>query len=308
MKLQLTIIICTLAIISVAQTPLTQNGTIKFIKSFQSDYIPGRSVVIWTPESYSKSNTPYNVLYMYDGQMLFDSTTTWNGQEWDVDGTLSKLLQEGKIQNTMVVGIYNGGPERRTIEYFPEKGFKNLSPDEKDYVIAELRKKQQFRGVEKPDSDNYLRFIVEEIKPWVDKNYNTNPTQKHTFIAGSSYGGLMSLYAICEYPEVFGGAACLSTHWTGLYDKENNPVPDALFEYFGDNLPSPENHKIYFDYGTETLDALYEPHQLRMNKIMERKGYNEVNFLCKKFPGHLHDERSWKSRFHIPVMFLFGNE
>lgn len=298
--------ICALSIVSCTQETVPDNGTTTLLENFKSEFIPDRNVMVWTPANYSGEGDPFKVLYMFDGQMLFDSTTTWNGQEWDVDGILSKLLKEEKIPNVMVVGLYNGGPERRTIEYFPEKGFLNFTPEEKEYLLTELREKQQFVVADKPESDNYLRFMVKEVKPWIDKNYNTLPGKEATYIAGSSYGGLMSLYAICEYPEVFGGAACLSTHWPGLYEEKDNPVPDALFKYFGENLPSPEDHKIYFDYGTETLDALYEPYQLRMNEIMAANGYDESNFLCKKFPGHLHDERSWKSRFHIPVEFLIG--
>lgn len=80
-------------------------------------------------------------------------------------------------------------------------------------------------------SDRYLEFLVKELKPFIDRNFSTRPDRSNTFIAGSSMGGLISLYAICEYPETFGGAACLSTHWPVLYSTENNPLPDALRRY-----------------------------------------------------------------------------
>ena len=80
----------------------------------------------------------------------------------------------------------------------------------------------------KPVSDNYLKFLVTELKPFIDKKYSVYKDMNHTFIAGSSMGGLISMYAICEYPRVFGGAACMSTHWPGIFSAEGNPVPDAF--------------------------------------------------------------------------------
>ncbi|MEO0625387.1 MAG: alpha/beta hydrolase-fold protein, partial [Bacteroidota bacterium] len=129
---------------------------------------------------------------------------------------------------------------------------------------------------------------------------------EQTFIAGSSMGGLISMYAICEYPEVFSRAACLSTHWIGTFDTLNNPIPDAFANYLTDNLPSPENHKIYFDFGTETLDAFYEPYQIIADSIMVSRGYDEQNWTTQKFEGENHSERAWHKRLHIPVSFLAG--
>jgi enterochelin esterase-like enzyme len=119
-------------------------------------------------------------------------------------------------------------------------------------------------------------------------------------------GGLISLYAICEYPEVFGGAACLSTHWPGTFAAENNPVPEAFIQYLNKNLPSPETHKIYFDYGDQTLDAMYPPLQKKVDKVMKAKGFTDINWETKFFPGKDHSEKSWSERFDIPVIFLLG--
>lgn len=154
-------------------------------------------------------------------------------------------------------------------------------------------------------SDDYLKFITEELKPFIDRRYATLPNVESTFIAGSSMGGLISIYAVCEYPEVFGGAACLSTHWIGIFTDENNPFPDAFIEYLHQNLPSPAYHRIYFDYGTETLDALYEPYQLRVDQIMISKGYSSANWQTRKFMGEEHSEEAWRKRLHIPITFLF---
>ena len=116
---------------------------------------------------------------------------------------------------------------------------------------------------------------------------------------GSSMGGLISLYAICEYPQVFGGAGCVSTHWLA---GEN-----MLVDYFGAALPDPIDHKLYFDYGTETLDADYEPYQLRMDERLAARGYErDQNWVTRKFPGAEHSEVAWRTRVRIPLEFLLG--
>ncbi|MEO1253386.1 MAG: esterase, partial [Bacteroidota bacterium] len=105
----------------------------------------------------------------------------------------------------------------------------------------------------------------------------------------------------------FGGAACLSTHWPGIFTVTKNPVPAAFLNYLADNLPDPKNHKLYFDFGTETLDAWYEPYQLKADSIIISKGFNKENFLSKKFDGDPHDEKAWNRRFHVPLTFLLSD-
>ena len=148
---------------------------------------------------------------------------------------------------------------------------------------------------------------MEELKPFIDKTFPTLPDVNNTFVAGSSMGGLISLYAICEYPEVFGGAACLSTHWVGTFATDNNPIPAVFMNYFGSHLPNPANHKIYFDYGDKTLDALYKPFQLKMDQIMKLNGFTSKNWITKEFQGADHSEKSWCKRLDIPVVFLLKN-
>lgn len=157
-----------------------------------------------------------------------------------------------------------------------------------------------------PISDKYLKFLVTELKPLIDSTFSTFTDQSNTYISGSSMGGLISMYAICEYPDVFGGAACLSTHWPGTIPAENNPVPAAFLKYLKDHLPLPVNHRIYFDYGSETLDAFYKPFQLKADEIMKAKGYASKNWITREFPGENHSEKAWNKRFSIPVVFLLG--
>ena len=286
--------------------PKVISGTLERMDKFQSKYVTARNVDVWLPQNYSASKK-YAVLYMHDGQMLFDSETTWNKQAWDVDDVLSKLLNEGVIQNVIVVGIWNDG-ETRHIDYFPQKPFESLTKVQQDSIYNANRSTgQSVFSKGKINSDNYLKFIVEELKPIIDKKYSVYTDQMHTFIAGSSMGGLISMYAICEYPKVFGGAACLSTHWPGIFSLEHNPIPNAFFEYLKRHLPNPKNHKIYFDYGTETLDALYVKLQPQVDEIMKFKGFTAKSWITQKFEGDDHSEKSWNKRLSIPMKFLLVN-
>jgi hypothetical protein len=114
------------------------------------------------------------------------------------------------------------------------------------------------------------------------------------------------MYAICEYPEVFGGAACLSTHWPGIFEMKNNPIPHAFYTYLESHLPNPKKHKIYFDYGTATLDAMYPPLQKEVDRIMKAKGWTSKNWMTREFVGEDHSEKAWRKRLDIPVTFLLG--
>lgn len=278
-------------------------GKIIYYSDFTSRFVKQRNVDVWLPEDYT-TEKKYAVLYMHDGQMLFDSSITWNKQEWGVDEVLTQLIKKKKIHDCIVVGIWNGGTSRHS-EYFPQKPLNYLSKEKKDSLYLSLRPNGQevFQG-EAVQSDKYLKFITEELKPFIDKTYSTKTEKQYTFIAGSSMGGLISLYAICEYPDIFGGAACISTHWPGIFSLENNPIPDIFIKYLEEHLPSPKNHRIYFDHGTATLDSFYPPIQKNVDEVMKRKGYNKKNWLTREFPGANHSETAWRARLEIPIMFL----
>jgi enterochelin esterase-like enzyme len=274
-----------------AQNPLPKvsSGKIIRIENFQSRYTTERNVDIWLPQGY-KETSLYAVLYMQDGQMLYDPELTWNQQAWHIDRVASTLWEENKIVDFIVVGIWNGGKSRHN-DYFPQKPFQQLKLEEKGGLNAQ--------------SDNYLKFLVEELIPYVDSNFSVYKDREHTFVMGSSMGGLISLYALCEYPNLFGGAACLSTHWVGTYTLENNPIPDLFLDYLDKHLPSPNLHKIYFDCGDQTLDSLYVGIQTKVDSLMASKGYDQEHWVTKYFPGEDHSERAWSKRLHIPLKFLF---
>jgi len=289
-----------------AQVPTPQQGRIVRHENFPSAHVTPRNVDVWLPAQYDPQKK-YAVLYMQDGQMLFDSTLTWNKQEWGVDETLSQLMSENKIKDCIVVGIWNGGRSRHA-EYFPQKPFESLSASQQEMVYNAYRSNGQsiFFGIPIM-SDRYLNFLTQELKPFIDKTYATKTDRSNTFIAGSSMGALISLYAICEYPSIFGGAACLSTHWPGLFTMENNPVPGAFFSYLEQSLPSPNRHRIYFDHGTETLDSMYASLQKSVDLIMAKRGYKSKQWLSRSWPGQDHSERSWRGRFALPASFLLKN-
>jgi enterochelin esterase-like enzyme len=277
-------------------------GKVQRFSNFPSQYVTPRSIDVWLPDGYSK-NKKYAVIYMHDGQMLFDSTDTWNQQEWHVDETVQQLIEAGKMRDCIVVGIWNTAA--RFSEYLPQKPFEKLSSAEHEFIYQTNSNGNQL--FPKPvRADDYLKFLVRELKPFIDTTFSVSSDQQNTFIAGSSMGGLISMYAVCEYPLVFGGAACLSTHWPGLFTLENNPLPDAILSYLSSHLPSPENHLFYFDHGTATLDAMYAPFQQRADSIIRAAGYTTQNFMSRVFDGADHSEKAWSERLAVPLQFLLG--
>jgi predicted alpha/beta superfamily hydrolase len=274
------------------------SGTIKRFEKFASKYVDSRNVDVWLPDNYSKQKK-YAVLYMHDGQMLFDANTTWNKQEWQVDETAGKLIKEKKIKDLIIVGVWNNG-EFRHSEYYPQKTLEFLPEETRDFIVKNSLKN-------KPQADNYLKFITQELKPFIDKNYSTRNDRKNTFIAGSSMGGLISIYAICEYPNIFGGAAGISTHLPMILDAKTpklETVPESFRKYLDKKLPKSNSRKIYFDYGDQTLDAYYPPLQKKVDELMQAKGWTAKAWTTKFFAGENHSEKAWAKRFNEPLEFL----
>lgn len=265
-------------------------GKVIVYKTFSSKHVASRQVEVWLPPSFdSNPSKRYPVIYMHDGQNIFNPRTSTNQVDWGIDEILTQLISEGKLKEIIVVAIWS--TPLRIVEYMPQKAFDLLTKEQ----LARIPNVYGF----KPMSDQYLNFVVKEVKPYIDKTYPTLKNRDNTALMGASMGGLVSLYGISEYPDVFGYAGCLSTHF---------PIGNGIvLEYMKNNLPDPDTHKIYFDYGTKTLDAQYEPYQKIADKIMREAGWNEnENWMTKKFEGHDHSEKSWRSRVHIPLLFFFG--
>lgn len=280
---------------------MVYKGSVHRLDSFPSKFVAPRTIDVWIPQSYSKDKK-YAVLYMQDGQNLFDASNTLNKQEWKVDEISTALMEARKVRDFIVVGIWNV-PESRQQDYFPSKAFDLLAQSEKDSLAIVAVKndfKLSFTG------DEYLRFIVEELKPLIDTEFSTLLGAESTFIAGASMGALLSVYAVCEYPKIFGGAMCVSTHWPGFTPSKHNPMPKAIFKYLKAKLPEPTNHTFYFDYGTETLDAVYPQYLETVDDIFFGKGYTEKNYMNLEFEGADHSEASWNRRFDIPLEFFLN--
>jgi predicted alpha/beta superfamily hydrolase len=268
-------------------------GTLHHFPSVPSQFIEPRNVEVWLPPNYDQGDVNgYAVLYMHDGQNLFESQNSYIGVDWGLDNTMATLCQKRRIRPTIVVGVWN--TPQRLREYLPQRPFC-------DHQSQYLRSRVIKRYGGGPISDNYLRFLVYELKPFVDSRYRTRPTREFTLLMGSSMGGLISLYAICEYPHVFGGAGCLSTHW---------PIALQPFsKYLNSRLPEPGRHKIYLDYGNEIDNAGYRYKQKRVEHILEGKGYKfGLDWFGSWYVGDPHSETAWRDRVHVPLRFLLQND
>ena len=220
---------------------------------------------------------------MQDGQNLFDPALSYCGVDWGMDEAVSRLPQDNQVPAPIIVGIWN--TEIRWREYMPQKVFSPSSY-------------HKWAGGP-PVSDNYLKFMVTELKPFMDNSYPTLTEPDHTLVMGSSMGGLISLYAALEYPQVFGGAGCISTHWPA--------GPESLIQYVQTALPEPGRLRFYFDYGTETIDADYESYQRQVDRIFIEKGYQSgKDWLTLMFEGDDHSETSWRKRVDVPLQFLLA--
>ncbi len=301
MKTIILMLACTSLIF--AQNKAEVVGKIERIENFPSKYVSSRPIDIWLPKDYNPK-LKYAVLYMHDGQMLFDSSATWNKQSWNADETAQQLQENKETRPFIIVAIHNISAERHA-NYFPQKPFQALPESFQKELLNAERSPGQKLFAHAVDSDNYLKFIVTELKPYIDKTYSTKKDAANTAICGASMGGLISLYALCEYPKIFGKALCMSTHWPGIWTLENNPIPDAFMQYLKANLPAPKSHTIYFDYGDQTLDSLYPTVQQKVDAIMKEKGFNEKNWLTIYDKGADHSENAWAKRLPTALKFAF---
>ena len=292
MKKITTIILSALSLVCCSRPESCVVGNLDIYEDFQSQHVAPRTVRVWTPADYDPEQK-YEVIYMHDGQNLFDASITWNQQEWGVDECISALLAAGEIRPCIVVGVDNIS-EIRYEEYYPSAICSEIAPGVLPVGF-------------KPLGDEYLRFLVEEVKPFIDSNYSTLTDASHTFVAGSSCGGLISSYALCEYPEVFGGAACLSTHCSLMNPHttvDQKPAAEAYLNYLQAKLPA--DHLLYMDRGDCTLDSSYAESQEAINQMIGSLGWDESDYMYRFFPGHSHSENDWKSRLDVPIRFLLG--
>lgn len=226
-----------------------------------------RRIWIYLPPGYSSSKKRYPVIYLQDGQNVFDQYTAAYDEEWGVDESLDSLISEG-VPPCIVVGIDNGG-DKRMNEYNPYKFTWKDSASSKTFL---------------PEGDEYLAFIVRTLKPYIDKRYRTKTGKENTTIAGASMGGLISYYAILKYPKVFGNAGIFSpAFWTAdgietLTDSIGKKLEGKLFFYIGE-----AEGKEYGD---------------QMNQIAEKIGKSSSALIWSVTdPNGIHNEVYWRKWF-----------
>ncbi len=283
--------------------PQSSVGRIERIAPIASQHVGARFVDVWLPADYDPAKR-YQVLYMHDGQNLFEGRYAFGGKSWQADLAVNRLMRAGRIADTIIVGIWNSGVERYA-EYYPEK-FLTFAPE------AARREYVEVASNGRSKADAYLRFIVEELKPAIDRRYATRPGPESTFVVGSSMGGLISLYALCEYPQVFGGAAGLSTHWVGrptAWGRErvrNAALPLAAMGYLSQKLPPAGRHRVYTDRGDDWLDSLYAPAHLMAAEVLRERGYTAADAMTPLLPGTGHNEADWAARLAGVLQFLMA--
>jgi predicted alpha/beta superfamily hydrolase len=245
---------------------------------FASRYLSTpRDIAVYLPPGYDSSDAPCAVLYLQDGQNLFDPHTAFGGQDWRVDVTADDLILRGTVEPLIIVGIYNAGV-RRISEYTPTK---------------DPRRRKGGKG------DRYARMMTQELKPFIDREYRTRRSAAHTGVGGSSLGALVSLETGLLYPRVFGRLAILSPSvWW-----DNRSILEMVRAY-----KSEGRARIWLDTGTDEGDV---PHQAiadlkLLRDALTEKGWREgVDMRCSEVSGAPHHERAWGARVGDVLQYLF---
>lgn len=252
-------------------------GAVKYHRDFRSRTLGNaRTLAVWLPPSYERAGARrYPVIYMHDGQNLFDKATAFIGEEWGADEAAAALASQDPALEAIIVGVYNTG--ERSAEYTPHR--------------------DAARGGGK--GRDYARFLVKEVKPFIDSAYRTLPDRRHTSVAGSSLGGLISLYLLLEYPGVFSGAGVLSPslYWA-----------DRALPGLAAKKAAAGKMRIWLSMGTEEGEgaektvALEDARKLR--GLLLGKGFAEnKDLVYVEDQGARHSERYWARQ--VPALFRF---
>lgn len=272
--------------------------------AFASSYVEARDVTVFVPDE-CQGTTRCAVVYMLDGQNLY-TPSQHSGADWGVADAVPKLIKDGRIPPTIVVGIDN--VTERTREYMPERVYRLLPKDYQARVRA-------FEDGKEPNSDNFLKFVVTELKPFVDGRYPTLTGPEHTAIMGSSMGGHIALYAHGEYPSVFGASASLSMPWLmASWAKDDAVIKadvavlrTAWSMWLKTSKLKPGRNRIYTDQGTLELDGVFTPYEAAITPIFPGAGWTEgKDFKAEIFEDTRHSETDWRQRLDIPLVFMFN--
>jgi enterochelin esterase-like enzyme len=246
--------------------------------------VDGHKVEVWVPEKLF-SYTP--ILMMHDGKNVFDPKTSTHGKTFGV----LEAIAEGRVmadQLPLIVAVSGLSQETRLLELAPEEIVKR-HPEIWDELPPEYEPphRNSLNG-------DYNRLLAEKILPMVLKKYSIDHQLERTAIAGSSMGGLASLYLMARYPKTFGAALCFSTHWV-LGHK-------YMVEELTQLLPDASKHRIWTDSGTDELDIFYPPFNQKAMRLLEEKGYRQpMDLAGGLFPGTGHNESAWAARIHLAI-------
>jgi predicted alpha/beta superfamily hydrolase len=260
----------------------TLTGDFQLHRGFHSRHLPDdRDIIVYLPPGYRiESGRRYPVLYLHDGQNVFDTETAFLGQEWQADETAEALIRAREIEPLIMVGIYNTGLNRID-EYTPTRG-----------AHREM-------GETGGKARQYAAMIIDDLKRFIDAEYRTLDGPENTGLGGSSLGGLVTLYIGLRHPEIFGKLAALSPsvwwrHGAILRMIRDNPAPD----------PHP---KIWVDIGTAEGNRHTRDARL-LRDLLCRKGWRiGVDLAYVEDQGAWHTEAAWASRMPGVLRFLFGS-
>lgn len=255
--------------------------------------LPDQRLSIWLPPGYDTNTTRYRVLYMHDAQNLFDPALSNFNKVWAADTAMLGHAEATGTDPWIIVGMWSPGADRYR-QYMPEPAYNAASPD--------LRSRMDAFGNGKPIvSRHYIGWIAGTLKTWVDAHLRTRTAPEDTAIIGSSMGGLISLYAFLEHPEVFGRAGCVSTHWPGTAPQAVGE-PDAEMlgiwqAMIAEKLGDLSGRRLWFDHGDATLDAFYPPYQAAIDARLEATDHiRGTHWESRVYPGAQHEENAWAAR------------
>lgn len=300
------IFILVFSAVATAERPKVQHpsvGRIDRLYFYSPQMQDSVTVDVWLPQIYVEDDeVRLPVLYMHDGQNLFDASTTWNHQSWEMDSVVSILASRGEIVPPVIVGVHSMS-STRVADLMP------VAPFADSDILKDLNKpgliNSPLRG------DEYAAFIANDLRNYIESNYRILPGMNNTSVMGSSMGGLMSAYILCEYPDVFGSAGCLSTHWVGdidAYAAGNEAFPQAMYDYLLKKMPRDGKHRVYFDRGTMTIDAYYGKWDDKIIEMAESIGFTRPDRLDSYVDeGASHEENAWMRRVERPLRFLYSH-
>jgi predicted alpha/beta superfamily hydrolase len=259
----------------------TLTGNIKRHRAFPSIILGNRrDVLVYLPPGYGRfSRKRYPVLYLHDGQNVFDEATAFAGVEWGVDETAEYLIREKLIEPLIVVGVANMG-EDRVHEYAPTPGV----------IEIRARRKRRSRGLARL----YGHFLMDELKPYIDRKYRTQREAEFTGLGGSSLGGLVTLAIGILYPQAFTRLIVMSPSiWWDDF---------AIYRLV-DSIDQKPPLKIWLDTGTR--EPGWEQTRELCARLVE-KGWNPFDDLHYfEAEGADHSEAAWAARVDPALRFLF---